>query len=87
MSASFDIRPRRRFQYLAFLLGLIALIFSIIGETKIYSKEQHLAFCSGQSDSSGAGTWGVVALLLMVTAFAMIISGPNECCNAVFCVR
>ena len=29
VSASFDIRPRRRFQYLAMSLALLSLIFSI----------------------------------------------------------
>ncbi len=39
------------------------------------------------TDSSGAGVWASVALLLLIAAFVSIISGPNECCNAVFCLR
>ena len=87
MSASFDIRPRRKFQYLSLTLGLTSFILAIVGETKIYGEKKHEAFCNGETDSSGAGTWGVLALLLLVVAFVSVISGPNECCNAVFCQR
>ncbi|UPR03268.1 15-cis-zeta-carotene isomerase [Chloropicon primus] len=87
VSASFDIRPRRRLQYLATFMALLGLVFSIVGESKVYSEADHLKFCDGKIDSSGAGTWAVVALLLIVAAFTMVISGPNECCNAVFCMR
>ena len=87
VSASFDIRPRRRFQYLAMFLALLSLIFSIVGETKIYSEVDHKKFCAGEIDSSGAGTWATVALLLLIAGFTMVIAGPNECCNAVICKR
>ena len=87
VSASFDIRPRRRFQYLAMFLALLSLIFSIVGETKIYSEVDHKKFCAGEIDSSGAGTWVTVALLLLIAGFTMVIAGPNECCNAVICKR
>ena len=87
VSASFDIRPRRKFQYLSLFLALLSMILAIVGETKIYGKTMHEKFCNGETDSSGAGTWGVLSLLLLVAAFTSVISGPNECCNAVFCKR
>ena len=87
VSASFDIRPRRKFQYLSVVLGILSLCFAAVGESKIYGKKQHERFCNGEIDSSGAGTWGVISLLLLVAAFVSVISGPNECCNAVICRR
>ncbi|QDZ20620.1 hypothetical protein HOP50_04g31400 [Chloropicon primus] len=86
-SAKFDIRPRRRFLVTSGLLGLFTFILSCVAEEEKYSKSEHLAFCNGDKKSSSAGIFGVVAMALLIAAYVSCISGTNECCNMVVCLR
>lgn len=68
-------------------LGTDAWVSPFFFRFELAAKSEHLAFCEGNKDSSNAGIFGIVAMCSLIAAYVTCISGTNECCNLVCCLR